>query len=143
MQVYEELLNYVYQNSEMGVNTLGQLLEIVEDEELRRYLVRQKNGYQEFLQRTEALQRQHGLDEKGLGKFAQLRTYLMINIQTLTDSTPSHIAEMLILGSNMGVIEAVRSIHRYGAEVDDHCIGLMRELKAFEEANIERLKCFL
>lgn len=143
MQVYEELLNYVYQNSEMGVNTLGQLLEIVEDAELRRYLARQRDGYQAFLQRAEALQRQHGLDEKGLGRFAQLRTYLMINLQTLTDSTPSHIAEMLILGSNMGVIEAVRSIHRYGAAVDDHCIGLMRELKAFEEANIERLKCFL
>ena len=31
----------------------------------------------------------------------------MINIQTLTDKSASHISEMLIIGSNMGIINAL------------------------------------
>jgi hypothetical protein len=143
MQANEELLNFVYQNTQMGVNTLQQLLEIVEEQELHAYLQKQLAGYRDFLQRTVDLLHQHDMDEEGIGALAQLGTYLMINLKTLTDSSPSHIAEMLILGSNMGIIEAVRTIHQYSAEADVHCLGLMRELKAFEEANVERLKCFL
>lgn len=138
-----ELLNYVYQNAQMGVNTLQQLQELLKDADLQSFLQQQLHGYQSFLHRAEQLLQKYELDEKGLGALAQLRTYLMINLQTLTDSTTSHIAEMLILGSNMGIIESVRSIHRYSAVADEACIGLMRELKAFEEANVERLKCFL
>ena len=41
MNANVEFLNYVYQNSQMGVDTLEQLLEITEDEKLQSYLEKQ------------------------------------------------------------------------------------------------------
>ena len=41
MNANVEFLNYVYQNSQMGIDTLEQLLEITEDEKLRTYLEKQ------------------------------------------------------------------------------------------------------
>ena len=48
MNANVEFLNYVYQNSQMGVDTLEQLLEITEDEKLQAYLEKQLTGYRKF-----------------------------------------------------------------------------------------------
>ncbi len=45
MNANAEFLNYVYQNSQMGVDTLEQLLDITEDEKLQAYLKKQLEGY--------------------------------------------------------------------------------------------------
>ena len=37
----------------------------------------------------------------------------MVNIQTLTDKSSSHIAEMLMVGSNMGIINAIKNLKKY------------------------------
>jgi hypothetical protein len=85
---------------------------------------------------------ENGYDEKGIGSFEKIRTYLMINLQTLTDKTPSHIAEMLIIGSNMGVINAIRNIRKYN-DAEPQIVGLMEKLREFEENNIRQLKAYL
>lgn len=43
-----ELLNFVYQNSQMGMESLSQLLEIAEDEEFRSCMEKQLDKYREF-----------------------------------------------------------------------------------------------
>ena len=43
-----ELLNYVYQNAEMGTRTIDKLLGIVEDKEFLRHLEAQKKEYSAF-----------------------------------------------------------------------------------------------
>ena len=82
-------------------------------------------------------------DEKGLGTFEKLRTYLMVNMQTLTDRSASHIAKMLIQGSSMGITEAVKKIHQYENDVEKDIRKLMEDLKEYEEKNVEKLKEFL
>ncbi|HHW30594.1 MAG TPA: hypothetical protein GXX20_02800 [Clostridiaceae bacterium] len=137
-----ELLNYIYQNSQMGVHTIGQLIDITEDEEFKKHLESQYKEYKEIHDAARELLNKHGYDEKGIGTFDKIKTYLMINMQTLTDKSTSHIAEMLIIGSNMGVINAVKNIKKYqNAEPD--IINLMKRLLEFEENNIQQLKEFL
>ena len=41
-----ELLNFIYQNSQMGVDTIKQLMGIVEDAEFKKHLESQLNEYQ-------------------------------------------------------------------------------------------------
>lgn len=38
---------------------------------------------------------------------------MSISMKTLTDKTPSHISEMLIQGSMMGIIDATKNIKKY------------------------------
>lgn len=137
-----ELLNFVYQNSQMGVDTIKQLTDIADDENFKKHLESQYNMYDEIHQAALKSLHDSGYDEKGIGALEKLRTYLMINIQTLTDKTPSHISEMLIIGSNMGVINALKNIKKY-KDAEPAIVGLMDKLLKFEESNIQQLKEFI
>lgn len=137
-----ELLNFVYQNSQMGVDTISQLISIAEDEEFKKHLESQLNEYREIHSTAKAELNNNGYDEKGIGAFAKVKTYLMINIQTLANKTPSHISEMLIIGSNMGVIDAIKNLKKYN-QAEQHIIDLMDRLLRIEDNNIQQLKAFL
>ena len=50
-----ELLNFIYQNSQMGVDTIRQLIGVVEDKDLKEHLKTQFQGYEEFHQAKKAL----------------------------------------------------------------------------------------
>lgn len=137
-----ELLNFIYQNSQMGVETLNQLIGIVEDGNFKQHLKSQYDEYKVIHEASRALLNKNAYDEKGLGALEKVRTYLMINMQTLTDKTSSHVAEMLIVGSNMGVINAVKNLKKY-SNAESDIVSLMERLLRFEENNIQQLKEFL
>ena len=137
-----ELLNFIYQNSQMGVDTIKQLMDIAENEEFRKHLGSQFDEYKEILGTAQKALNENGCDEKGISALDKIKTYLMINIQTITDKTPSHISEMLIIGSNMGVINAVKNLKKY-KNAEPGNIRLMERLLKFEENNIQQLKEFL
>lgn len=143
MNANAEFLNYVYQNSQMGVDTLQQLIGMTDDKALKEYLEKQLTGYEKFHKEARELLNQNGFDEKGLNAFEKIRTYLMVNLQTMTDSSASHIAKMLIQGSSMGITEAVKKLHQYENDVEKDIKKLMEALKDYEEKNIEKLKEFL
>lgn len=137
-----ELLNFVYQNAEMGVNTIKQLLDIVEEGPLRERLRQQLTAYGDFQQEARKLLNANGYDEKGISAFERIKTYLMINMQTMTDISQSHIAKMLILGSTMGIIDGTQDLRKY-EEQEKEIRKLLEKLVDFEEKNVEALKAFL
>ena len=131
-----ELLNFVYQNSQMGMESLSQLLEIAEDEEFRSCMEKQLDKYREFHNEAKRLLQERGHNEKSLGMFDKLKTYLMINMQTMSDKSTSHLAQMLIEGSSMGVTNALQDLRKY-EDADTEILRLMRKLYKFEEKNVE------
>jgi len=142
MNANAEMLNFIYQNSQMGVHTIEQLIDMVDDEEFKRQLDSQYNEYKEIHCQAKQMLNENGYDEKGIGSLDKIKTYLMINFQTLTDKSTSHIAEMLIIGSNMGVINAIKNLRKY-KETEPDIINLMKNLLDIEENNIKALKEFL
>ncbi len=137
-----ELLSFVYQNAQMGVETIDQLKGIVEDKDFKRHLQAQYEEYESILNEASELFEKQGLDEKGLSAFEKARTYLMISMQTLTDKSTSHIAEMMTVGSTMGVIQALRNIRKY-EHAEAEILNMMNRLLRFEEQNITQLKAFI
>lgn len=137
-----ELLNFIYQNAQMGTDTIKQIIDIIKDDDFSKHLGTQYDEYKEILNEARSLLNQHGYDEKGISTLEKIRTYLSINIQTLTDKTSTHISEMLIIGSNMGVINAVRNLKKY-PNADTHIRNLMERLLGSEENNIQQLKSFI
>ena len=88
-----------------------------------------------------AMLNENGYDEKGLSAFEKIRTYLMVNIQTMTDHSASNIAAMLIRGSSMGITEAVQKLNRYEGETEKDIRKLMEELKlTVIRGNISEIK---
>jgi hypothetical protein len=137
-----ELLNFIYQNAQMGEETINHLSDIIEDTPFKTHMRNQLKEYGEMRTAARFMLNEHGYDEKGISAFEKVRTYLMIDLQTMTDRSASHIAEMLIIGSNMGVIQAIRSIKKYG-DAEEEILDLMKRLLTTEENNIQQLKNFL
>lgn len=142
MDTNAELLNYIYQNSQMGVETLEHLLEITEDEKFKTQLQAQLKEYKEINKSAHEILLLKGCDEKGISGMEKLRTYLMINMQTIKDKSTSHIAEMLITGSTMGIVQAIKKLKEY-TNANEEVRSLMRKLLEFEENNFQNLKQFL
>lgn len=138
-----ELLNFIYQNSQMGVETIDQLTGIVKDEKFKQQLKSELDEYKDINKAARSLLNKNGYDEKGIGALDKIKTDLMINMQTLADKSNTHIAEMMIIGSNMGVINAVKNIKRYQGAAESDITALMERLLEFEENNIQKLKEYL
>lgn len=137
-----ELLNYIYQNAQMGVETIEHLLEIAKEDNFLRQLSDQLKQYEAFYDKAAQMLNANGFDEKGISSFEKFRTYLMINFQTLSDDSTSHIAEMMITGSNMGVVDTIKKQKEY-KDAEKDILNLIKELQQFEERNLEKLKDFL
>ncbi|HIY00704.1 MAG TPA: hypothetical protein IAA26_02465 [Candidatus Blautia faecipullorum] len=143
MNANAELLNFIYQNSQMGTDTLNQLMDITNDTSFQDFLQKHLEGYEHFHKEARQMLNESGCDEKGLGSFDKIKTYLMVNVQTMKDNSVSNIAGMLINGSTMGIIDAVKKLHQYEKEADRKILRLMEDLQKFEEKNIEELKAYL
>lgn len=137
-----EFLNYIYQNSQMGVNTIKQLIKEVDDPAFKKMLSSQLGEYQ--LINDEATNQLHknGQVEKGIPKIAEISTYLTIVMKTLTIRSPEHISEMLIQGSTMGIIDVSKNLKKYPEAAEETKV-LANKLLKTEQSNIDQLKNFL
>lgn len=137
-----ELLNYIYQNSQMGETTIDQLTEIARDKEFLDHLRIQKQEYQGINREAMGMLRATGHQEKDLGVLPRVSSYMSIGVKTMVDHSPSHIAEMMIRGSAMGIIDATKNINKYQA-ADPPILDLAEKLLHTEQSNVEQLKTFL
>ena len=137
-----EFLNYIYQNAEMGKTTISQLIDIAEDQSFKHSLQSQFREYNEIFDMADNKIKQFQEKSKGIGTMTKLKTYIMININTIKDKTASHIAEMMIQGSSMGIVDITKKLKEYNNAEQD-IIELGNRLLKFEQQNIEEMKTFL
>ncbi|WP_238905680.1 hypothetical protein [Clostridium sp. YIM B02506] len=137
-----ELLNYIYQNSEMGKDTLTQLIKMTTDENFKNNLKSQLNEYNSIFNEADEKLKSNNKESKSIGTLTKVSTYISINFNTLINKTPSHMAEMLIQGSTMGIIDITKKIKEYKSQ-DQTILGLANKLLQFEQKNIDELKKIL
>ena len=142
MEENMELLNDIYQNSRTGEESIKALLPSVDDAKLKNDLQTQMIGYTQMYAKAqqEIVNRKEQPKENGVLEQVSVRTGVKMN--TLLDRTPSHIAEMMIQGSNMGIVSLTKQMKRHPEA--NHKVKLLAvELLKFEEYNIQRLKAYL
>lgn len=137
-----ELLNYIHQNSEMGQDTTKQLIGVVDDDNFKKNLESQFNEYKKIYDESDRKIKQINKQAKGINAFSKASTYLMINLKTLANKSPSHISEMLIRGSTMGIVDMTKKLKEYN-DADKEILNLGTQLLQFEQRNVDELKQFL
>lgn len=143
MNAEQELLNFVYQNSEMGAVSIDRLSEYSKDERFLRAIRDQKREYLSVNAAARDALCRTGCDERGLSALSKVKTYLMIDLQSLSDHSTEHLAEMMVIGSTMGIIDAKKNLRRYETEELGEAQKLMNTLCDLEERNVETMKSFL
>lgn len=139
-----EMLNYIHKNAQMGQNSISHLLDIItDDSNFRNLLERQFKEYKIIFDVAETALNKFGYEAKGTTSLQKLETYMMIDLKTINDKSSDHIAEMLIQGSTMGVIQITRRIKQFSGMLYKEVDTLANKLLATEQHNIEDCKQFL
>jgi hypothetical protein len=137
-----ELLNYIYQNAGMGKETITKLIDMSKDEEYKKMLTSQLQEYEMICNKAEEKIKELNKEAKDNNIFSKVTTYLIINFNTLINKTPSHLSELLIHGSAVGIVDIIRSIKKY-PNADKEIIKLANELLKLEENNVEECKRYV
>ena len=73
---------------------------------------------------------------------ARMGMWMGIQMDTMMDATPSHIADMLIQGATMGVVGMTRDRNDL-PDADAHAQGIASSFITAQQENIDRLKTYL
>ena len=101
------------QNTEMGKNTLEQIVPMTDDTQFKAELLRQRNLYHQLNQEAHTAMEACGGTAQGQSAMAKFNTKMGISMKTLTDKSTRNLAEMLTQGSGMGVVDCVKAQKDY------------------------------
>ncbi len=137
-----KLLNSIYQNVKMGIESIDELIEICKSQELKALMSRQLSDYHVFAKECEMIAKAENLDIKDNNWFDKTMLYSSIKMKTCFDKSEENIAEMLIVGSQMGIIDVIKMKNKCGSDNND-ILELSMKLEEFQEKCIQELKPFL
>ena len=144
MNANVEMLNYTYKNAQMGQTSISHLLKVIkEDSKFKDLLKSQLKEYTVVSEASREALNKLGYETKDTNALQKFEVYMMIDIKTLTNKTPDHVAEMLIQGSTMGIIQITRRLKEYGGVVDKSVHKLATQLLSIEQHNVEECRKFL
>lgn len=136
------LLREIQKNTEMGLHALEVINSKVYDDSLALQLARESFKYGEIHDRAKAQLLAERQVPDPVNKVEQIMLTASIQGNTLVNSSTSHVAEMLIRGSNMGLTSLWKSMN-HNDQAEGHSVELAKELMDFEENNIRELKKYL
>lgn len=137
-----ELLQYVHETAEMGIQGLKTLEGQVRDQGLRQALAQQTEEYRNISAAAGELLRGFGQEPKDPGLMARVSSEIMSTVKTLADPSASNIAEMVIQGNTMGITKGTRHLNDYAGD-DRRVRQLAEKLLRTEEANVAQMKQYL
>lgn len=127
----EKMLQEVVQNTEMGKNTLDEMLGLTHDQKLKDEMLRQKREYRRINQQAHTALDAIGAEAKGQSAAARMSVSMGIRTRTMLDKSPRNLATMLAEGSGQGVLDCKRATTDY-PQASAGAQQLMQELGAFE-----------
>lgn len=140
-----ELINFVYENAEMGVHTLNNLSDILrnKDNKIKGLIEDELKEYNNFLKESEKLLKKNKLEPKKTNLMAKFSSKMGIAMETMKDNSDTAIASMVIEGLTMGIVEMETKIENYKKIVDKKILKLSNKFVKFQEEEIEKLKTFM
>lgn len=139
----EEILAEIYRNTHLALQSISDILPAVEAADLRDEILRQHEIYEQFAARAAVLAKNKGTEVKEPNTFKKAMMWGSIKMNTLTDNSRSHIAEMMIQGTVMGITSLKASRNEIYEGADEEVIKLLDELIEAEEAFEKKLKEYL
>lgn len=138
----QEILREVQKNAGMAINAIDTISEKVCNDELLQELSRERLLYSMIQNKaTDKLQSEH-VEGYHSSAIQELMLKGGIQMNTFTNCSTSKIAELMIQGSNRGLTSMWKSMN-HNQNSGNVSLEVAKELMAFEEKSINRLKAFL
>lgn len=138
----KEMLEFIYQQTDMGREGVLEVRGCVDDKKLCTALDEQLEEYETLRDSCGEMLKARGAEPEGISPMAKMSSQMMAKMKTMTDHTPSKVSEMMIQGNTMGMIQSIKHLHDY-PNSDERVCDLANKLLKTEENNIEQMKAFL
>ena len=126
----------------MGQDAIDFIIDKVTEEGLKKELEIQYSKYKKITDEISELYPEYSNKEPHeTSTMNKVMTWYGIEMRTLLDESTSKIAELLMQGTNMGIIEGRRLLNHKSS--DENINRLVREYVDMQEQAVENLKKFL
>ena len=142
MDQTNKLLSCVAKNALTGEEATSQLMKRTEDSEMRRELEYQQEQYRAVHRQAEhMLGNDNGVDDSP-GMMAKMGMWAGVMMNTMTDKSNAHIADIMIQGATMGVVDTIRARNEC-VDATAEAQGVASSFITQQQDSIERMKQFL
>lgn len=137
-----EVLNALYQNTSMGISALEKVIPKVKDKTLKDELQSQLQSYNETNQEITQSIYSYDASPKDISGYSKFSADMGIKMNTAISKSSSHIAQMMIQGTDMGIIDINKQLNRYQG-ADDSVIQQAKDLLDDEQVYLDKMKKYL
>ncbi len=137
-----KLYNALYQNAEVGTGSIKKIFPKVHDTKLRGELRMQLSNYSSQTNMLTNQMKARNMTPKPVSKMAKAMMSMGITMNCARDNSTQHIAEMLIQGTNMGVIKINKALNR-SVTAEPELIQEAKDMLSKEQHYIDNLKSYL
>lgn len=137
------VLDEVNKGATMGMDAISIVSEKVKDDSFKEVLDVEYNKYKDISNRVNDLYNNYSDKEPHeTNAMNKMMTWYGVQMRTMTDDTTSKLSELLMQGTNMGIIEGRRLLnhnHDMGSDVKN----ILNDFVVMQEDSIETLKKYL
>ena len=142
-ELITKYLNAIYQNIRTAIQSIEDIIKKVEDDAFISELSKEQDGYSCLAKECEAFAKAEEIEDiKDNNWIEKAKLWTSVNMSTLTDNSNRKIAELMLIGTFMGIITCLKdkSDHKgISKELDE----IIDKLYNYERNNIDRLLPYL
>lgn len=145
MKENKNVLDEVNKGCSMGMDAIKDIVSKVSDKKFEKALDSQYDDYKEIHDRIEEVYKKFSkCDEEPTetNSLNKVMTWSMVEMKTMTDKSDSKLAELLLQGTNMGIVEG-RKLLNHKEELDPEVESILKDFIKMQEEEVEMLKKFL
>lgn len=135
------MLNRIYRDARIGAETIDSLIPHSTSPALTVNMIKQMYRYRGFAHMAKEQLRQKGAVPRRASPMSRASIRFGVATHTLFDNSNTHIAELLINGSTMGIIDMTKAVRSIPSGQQSRALG--KELLQFEENSVEQMKRYL
>lgn len=142
MDTNRYILNELNKGIKMGIDSISNVSQKVQDGRFKEDLKYQYDEYNKILNEVNNELTNYDDFPKELNPMQKAMGWMGVEMNTLNDKSNSKIAELMIQGTNMGIIEGVKLLNQ-NPDADKEVKYTLNKFIKFQENTIEQLKKYL
>ena len=136
------ILNELNKGIKMGMNSISNVSEKVQDDRFKQDLKYQYDEYNKILNEVNDELTNYDDFPKEINPMQKAMSWMGVEMNTMMDKSNSKIAELMIQGTNMGIIEGVKLLNQ-NPDADDEVKNVLNKFIKFQENTVKQLKKYL
>lgn len=137
-----EVLDELNKGIKMGMDSISNVLKSVKDDNFKQVLLSQYNKYNGLLNKVDEQLQKYGTLPKDLPTMQKAMEFIEVKLNTTSDNSTSHIAEMMLQGTNMGIIKGIKLL-RNSDDISKNTKNILTDFVGYQEECMEILKKYL